>query len=342
MPIQGSGSATFASQAIRAPAPAAYTTAAVHFDGVTNLINSALVSSSSGYFGCSFWVKAAASNALGAFWAVEPEPGWGDDPWKMTSETHGGGFRPFAYFNDPDYDGGIECYGGIQTWDAWTHVLVACQGNIESPGKIIKVYVNNVDQTTDVEQSFYTAPFNFALNGMILRIFNAGGGSYLGTGDLADFWLSAGANLLTAGDIAPATRAKFINPSTLKPVSLGSDGSTPTGTAPDVFLRRAPAAAASTFLTNQGPGGNFSQVGGVDHNATTVSASPVIVVDDLSSVVVGQAVAGTDIPADTFVLSINIGALAVTLTNNAAATHAVAIPITFGGKLTNAATSPSG
>ncbi len=42
-----------------------------------------------------------------------------------------------------------------------------------------------------------------------------------------------------------------------KPVSLGSDGSTPTGSAPTIYLKN----AAATFETNSGTGGNFTRHG---------------------------------------------------------------------------------
>ena len=67
-----------------------------------------------------------------------------------------------------------------------------------------------------------------------------------------------------------ANRRKFIS-ATGKPVSLGSDGSTPTGTAPILYQRVADGAAASTFATNLGSGGNFTITGSLDVASTSPS-----------------------------------------------------------------------
>lgn len=67
-----------------------------------------------------------------------------------------------------------------------------------------------------------------------------------------------------------ANRRKFIS-ATGKPVNLGSDGSTPTGTAPIMYQRVADGAAASTFATNLGSGGNFSITGSLDIASTSPS-----------------------------------------------------------------------
>lgn len=81
------------------------------------------------------------------------------------------------------------------------------------------------------------------------------GGSRLINAYLADFYFA-----LEYLDISQAANlAKFI--SNGKPVDLGADGSEPTGTTPIVFLRRAPGAAAATFATNLGSGGDFSVTG---------------------------------------------------------------------------------
>jgi hypothetical protein len=85
-------------------------------------------------------------------------------------------------------------------------------------------------------------------------------------GFLADLWVDFGTSLDLS---STANRRKFIG-SDLKPVYLGHDGSLPTGSAPIVFLRATPGGAASTFLTNQGTGGNFTDQG----TLTTASSSP--------------------------------------------------------------------
>jgi len=62
-----------------------------------------------------------------------------------------------------------------------------------------------------------------------------------------------------------SNRRKFIDAAG-KPISLGTDGRTPTGTAPKVYLN----GDSTNFETNQGTGGNFSVTGSL----TDCSTSP--------------------------------------------------------------------
>lgn len=72
-------------------------------------------------------------------------------------------------------------------------------------------------------------------------------------------------------DISNSTnRRKFIDASGL-PVSLGSDGSTPTGTAPIVYLK----GDSSAFGVNSGTGGNFT-VNGALEKASSTPATPAV------------------------------------------------------------------
>lgn len=72
-------------------------------------------------------------------------------------------------------------------------------------------------------------------------------------GDLADLYVNFGESL----DLSNSTnRRKFISAG-LAPVDLGSDGSTPTGTAPIVFLH----GSVSSWETNDGTGGGFTENG---------------------------------------------------------------------------------
>lgn len=71
-------------------------------------------------------------------------------------------------------------------------------------------------------------------------------------------------------DISNSTnRRKFIDASGL-PVSLGSDGSTPTGTAPIVYLK----GDSSAFGVNSGTGGNFTVNGTLEKASTTPATLP--------------------------------------------------------------------
>ena len=56
-----------------------------------------------------------------------------------------------------------------------------------------------------------------------------------------------------------------------KPISLGADGSTPTGAQPIIYQRIASGGAATDFATNLGSGGNFSITGSLDLSSTNPS-----------------------------------------------------------------------
>lgn len=66
-----------------------------------------------------------------------------------------------------------------------------------------------------------------------------------------------------------ANRRKFIDASG-KPVDLGSDGSTPTGSQPILYLHLDDAEAVANFATNAGTGGNFTITG----TLATCASSP--------------------------------------------------------------------
>lgn len=67
-----------------------------------------------------------------------------------------------------------------------------------------------------------------------------------------------------------SNRRKFIS-SSGKPVYLGADGSSPTGTAPIIYQRVADGAAVATFATNLGGGGDFTITGTLATGSTSPS-----------------------------------------------------------------------
>lgn len=93
---------------------------------------------------------------------------------------------------------------------------------------------------------------------------SAGGNRY--SGDLADVWLAPGQFI----DLSvTANRRKFIGPNG-GAVDLGSDGSTPTGTAPLMFF----SGATATWHTNDGTGGGFTENGALTDAATNPPTEP--------------------------------------------------------------------
>lgn len=94
----------------------------------------------------------------------------------------------------------------------------------------------------------------------------AAGGADFWNGYLSDMYL----NFAEWVDLSvQANREKFILGG--KPVNLGTDGSTPTGTAPIIYFHIDSGASAPTFLTdNKGTGGDFTDVAVI----TTAPSSP--------------------------------------------------------------------
>ena len=99
---------------------------------------------------------------------------------------------------------------------------------------------------------------------------HAVGADYNGSGKWAgalyDFWLAFN---VTINFDTTLNRRKFIDADGA-PVDLGSDGSTPTGTAPILFLT----GDSSTFATNAGTGGGMTTTGTLtDTNGPTTAGS---------------------------------------------------------------------
>jgi hypothetical protein len=85
------------------------------------------------------------------------------------------------------------------------------------------------------------------------------------TGDLADFYLDMG----TYTDFSDAAKRELFRDANGKPVYLGSDGSAPTGTAPEVFLS---GADLSAWPVNKGTGGGYTMNGTLKETTGTDGA----------------------------------------------------------------------
>jgi hypothetical protein len=127
----------------------------------------------------------------------------------------------------------------------WTHFLASW----DTDANARHLYVNDVSNavvTTFVSAS--TIAYASALN------WTLGDSSEQEVGPVGDLYFNSAEYL----DISNVThRRKFID-EYRRPVNLGSDGSTPTGTAPIVHLHLDDGQAAANFATNRGSGGNFT------------------------------------------------------------------------------------
>ena len=146
----------------------------------------------------------------------------------------------------------------LQIADGWTHVLASWDlANAKTYIYINDVAAINVTTANDNEIDYTRG--NFAIGG-------TDGGATLFLGDMADFFWHN-----DYIDISSTTnRRKFITGSG-KPADLGPQGEAPFGSAPLVYLRVKAGAAVTTFLTNLGSGGNFTDNGSIALASTSPS-----------------------------------------------------------------------
>ncbi len=231
----------------------AFSVDAVTFDGSDYLTRGAALTGESDASSAivSFWVRSADTNnqdiiinATGSFFVYL---------------TNTDGFVSVLGY-DSAYTNGMYATGTTSIIDnLWHHVAVT----FNAASSEIKIFIDGVDEgvTTNVDGTPGTLHFSdtdWAVGAETI------GATFL-TGDLAELYFAPGQYLdLSVG----ANLAKFIAGG--KPVSLGADGSTPTGTAPAIYLHIDDAEAAANFATNAGTGGNFT----VNGTLTTAGTSP--------------------------------------------------------------------
>lgn len=138
---------------------------------------------------------------------------------------------------------------------AWRHVITSwdltddakCLMYLDDAASLLTATsaVNDTPSYTDID--FWSA----------LAFYNSPTTNQWFQSEVADLYLNIGAWL----DLSvTANRRKFIS-ATGKPVSLGADGSAPTGAAPTLFMTIQPGGAASTFCTNRAGNGDLTQIG---------------------------------------------------------------------------------
>lgn len=309
--------------------PPGYTTGAVSLDGGTLLQNLMLACTDNSVFSSAVWM-----------WI--PEDG-----------TAAEQFRPI-YAADPANTGWNDCLQGIASADDLSLGFGNGDNSVNmawTTGSIGRGVWRNVLWTGDLSGTpTISALVNGGINGAVENItgtdgvfdlnglaFAIGGdtfGSFF-TGYLADMWIAPG-QALDLSD--PAVVAKFIKDG--KPVDLGSDGSTPTGTAPAIFLHIDSGGNPMDFRTNKGTGGNFSLFGEATTTGALVSGSADVIVADTTGITAGVRVYATGVPGGTTVLSIDGGLSTVTMSAQASTTNPTA-DMQFGGVLQLAPSSPS-
>lgn len=116
-----------------------------------------------------------------------------------------------------------------------------------------RIYINDVSSYNETTYTNDTIDYTLADWGIGAR----SDGVNIFNGPLSELYFAPGQYLDFSTE---SNRRKFVT-ADLRAVELGAGGATPTGTQPLVYQRRLPSAAASTFATNAGTGGNFTITG---------------------------------------------------------------------------------
>jgi hypothetical protein len=138
---------------------------------------------------------------------------------------------------------------------AWRHILASWD---TTGGGTSHLYINNVSDKSvrygsTGQDVGYVFPFAVGTEAGSAGTSNFNGG-------MAEIWFNP-----TFLDLSVASnRAKFIDPTTLKPVDLGANGSTPLGSQPIVYQSLRSGDAVTAFATNRGTGGNLTITGTLD------------------------------------------------------------------------------
>ncbi len=309
--------------------PPSYTTGAVSFDGATTLDSTTFIVSDSPVGVMSLWTFPTVSGQY-SYYSATHSGGY----WTIRLGTDAG---PGDIINCDFWDGAtntkefqFHATSPTLALNTWNNIIISVDTNHAAGAKVGVIVLNGTSISVTVVNDADTAfDIGWGVSGETMEPVSFP----LGYG--ADFWVASGQYL----DITTAPNiAKFISGG--KPVDLGADGSTPTGTAPPIFLRRAPSAAASTFATNLGTGGTFSIGSGTTTTGALIDTMADVVVADVTGITAGAFITATGVTAGTTVLSVDSGTSTVTMSAAATATNPTA-SMQFGGILRNAPSSPS-
>lgn len=234
---------------------------AAAFDGTNDRLNFA------GTMGAS-----DSKTGIVSFW-MEPDTGGTKD--SIFETSHAGGWPPLIIqhrnsgadlFVACRYNGGtamtFTTSGGLVNTAAWNHIAFAW----DVASSLVHVMINGVQET-----SFSSGPGTSDNNltwGSVTnyRIAGTGASAIDWGGGFAEWWVGPAQYL----DITQTANIQKWRNASGKPASLGTTGSTPTGTAPRVFLHLDDGEAAANFATNRTGNGNFTIVG----TLTTYASSP--------------------------------------------------------------------
>lgn len=227
----------------------------VHFDGSTWLETSSLTAPDSGKVTVAFWFKLGQYDGQSGgryFFAA-------DNGNALALTDASAAISLAEFINDATTvsiqgDTGSPC-----DKNTWHHFL--CSADVTVDPNLLAIYIDGFEVTGSLFQGGINGPLLFNGRGFTVGdFFGDSGRTNALIGDMADFWFAANVSLLNeGGKISQGYRNRFVFAGC--PIFLGDDGSRPTGTAPDVFLHRAPNAPASNFAANLGTGGSLALTG---------------------------------------------------------------------------------
>ena len=154
--------------------------------------------------------------------------------------------------------------GDVFNEDLWFPILMDWKTDETAGNKILQVYIGDTSWGVTAQDDG-TGSFSVTWSGQTVEIGHAAGNLDF-VGGMSEFWFDT-ARLDFSVE---ANRRKFVS-ATGKPVDVGTDGSTPTGSAPEIYLSVRPGDAAADFVTNRGTGNNFTQNGTLTLSGTSPS-----------------------------------------------------------------------
>ncbi|AMX93626.1 MULTISPECIES: hypothetical protein [Mesorhizobium] len=242
------------------------TVGAVHFDGSTqNLIAESLAGVVDSYVGSfSVWLNPDDWHQNRAIFI--PDTTNFNTEWFGGSGSGPPDFLPSGVGNEmASFVGGLfrlnaDGVPGSIVNGAWQWVAGMFDANHLEGEKIIKLFINGIDKTGSVQD--FGDQFMPGFGGLSFALPDILENATFYSGGMAEFWWAPG-QFVDFSD--SEVRAKFMSAG--KPVDLGADGSTPTGTAPAVFL----SGDAATFGTNKGTGGVLTPTGTLTNASTSPS-----------------------------------------------------------------------
>jgi hypothetical protein len=241
-----------------------YRANAVDFDGSTDYLTRASALSGAGtssqfIFAAAFRLDGGDGGTMKLFGTFAPLAADGD-----ISITRSSGNKIDVYITGsnaaPDRLRSVS--GGSFTASAsWHSLLVSADTNASAGGRTLHVYADDADAKSITEDSGGAFSMAYGNHDSISVARNFGGGSYF-DGAISEMYFAPGQYIDFSIE---ANRRKFFD-SAGRPAFKGSDGSTPTGAPPRVYLPN----PAATVNVNAGAGGNFT----VNGSPVDASTSP--------------------------------------------------------------------